>query len=162
MVKISVDITRKEVWFLITIFLLVFGIGAVVAYNSNWKTQPGTPAVMGHTPDEIVPKVAGTFRAPDYASDWFDVTKSKEYTITHNLKRIVFVHVIYRAGPPGTKENFWQIANLGSDDKRGATIKNLGVNQIILVSGKEGANPYGRGAKTKGQWRVFVWDLENP
>jgi len=56
---VVINIQKKDLWFLSSIMVFLIGVGFVVAYNVNWETTPGEPAVMGHTPDEIVGGVGG-------------------------------------------------------------------------------------------------------
>jgi hypothetical protein len=51
---INIKIEKKDLWLMSAIMIFLIGVGYVVAYNTNWKTNPGDPAVMGHTPDEII------------------------------------------------------------------------------------------------------------
>lgn len=39
------------VW--ISLLVVLISVGFVVAYNSDWGNNPGDPAVMGHSPDEL-------------------------------------------------------------------------------------------------------------
>ncbi|MDD5192833.1 MAG: hypothetical protein PHH54_04880 [Candidatus Nanoarchaeia archaeon] len=53
MVSLKVNIHKKDLWLLSAIVVFLVGVAYVIAYNPNWQTSPGNPAVMGHTPDEI-------------------------------------------------------------------------------------------------------------
>jgi len=50
---VTINIKNRDLYLISAIALFLVGISAVVAYNPNWKTAPGNPAVMGHTIDEI-------------------------------------------------------------------------------------------------------------
>ncbi len=53
MAKIVLNVTKTRFFGILAAILIVSGVFAVYAYNVNWKTSPGNPAVMGHTLDEI-------------------------------------------------------------------------------------------------------------
>jgi hypothetical protein len=50
---VNIHIQNKNLYLIAVIFMFLVGSGIVVAYNPNWRTTPGNPAVMGHTIDEI-------------------------------------------------------------------------------------------------------------
>ena len=52
--SINIHIEKKDLWLLSAIVVFLVGVGFIIAYNPNWKSNPGAPAVMGHTPDEII------------------------------------------------------------------------------------------------------------
>ena len=45
---VSINIQKRDLWFLSTIVVLLVGVGFVVAYNSG-----ASPSVMGHSAEEI-------------------------------------------------------------------------------------------------------------
>ena len=55
MVKININVEKKDLWLISAIFVLLVGVGVVVAYNAGYSgAVPGSIAsVHGHTGDEI-------------------------------------------------------------------------------------------------------------
>jgi hypothetical protein len=51
---ININIEKKDLWLFAAIIVFLVAVGYVVAYNADWKTNPGDPAVMGHSADEIM------------------------------------------------------------------------------------------------------------
>jgi len=51
--KIQVTFGNKTFYTLIALLIVVVVAGVAIAYNKDWVTAPGTPSIMGHTPDEI-------------------------------------------------------------------------------------------------------------
>lgn len=51
--KPTIIISNKAIYTFITIVVLLITSGIVVAYNADWATSPGNPAVHGHSPDEV-------------------------------------------------------------------------------------------------------------
>ncbi len=50
---VTINIKGKDLYLISAVFILLIGSGIVVAYNPNYQTTPGNPAIMGHTIDEI-------------------------------------------------------------------------------------------------------------
>lgn len=69
MVKVNINIQKKDLWLISAVFVFLLGVGFVVAFNQNWQTSPGDPAKMGHTPDEILLKnsTGGTVNIQQFA-----------------------------------------------------------------------------------------------
>jgi hypothetical protein len=51
---INIKIEKKDLWLFAAVMVFLVAAGYVIAYNPNWQTNAGNPAVMGHTPDEII------------------------------------------------------------------------------------------------------------
>jgi len=58
MVKLEVNIQKKDLWLLSAVIVFMVGVGVVIAYNAGFSG--GTPSVMGHSSDEIQVVFNGT------------------------------------------------------------------------------------------------------
>ena len=72
---VSINIQKRDLWFLSTIVVLLVGVGFVIAYGS------GDSTVHGHDAGEI----------NTYDSGWFAVTGDTTYTKAHGLGNLPFI-----------------------------------------------------------------------
>lgn len=49
--KLNISLDTKYAFI---VFAAALVIGSVIAYNNNWASSPGNPAIVGHSPDEVV------------------------------------------------------------------------------------------------------------
>ena len=49
---VNIQIQRKDLYLLSVIVVFLIGVGFVVAYNPDWRTNPVDPNIHGHSPDE--------------------------------------------------------------------------------------------------------------
>ena len=53
MVELKIDLSSRKFYLFFLLIVVLALAGVSYAYNSNWKTVPGNPAVVGHSPDEL-------------------------------------------------------------------------------------------------------------
>ena len=83
--KIEVNLQKKYILGILISFVLVTAISLTYAYNTNWASAPGNPAIMGHSPDEIVGNLlCGTGQALTITSTGWSCVSTGGSSVTNN------------------------------------------------------------------------------